>query len=144
LRSGQAVAEQVAEQARRQEATAVVAYNDVLAIGLMHGLRAIGLRVPEDLSVVGFDNTLLAEIVQPQLTTVAAPLHALGTTGVRNLVAMIRGAVPSREPRVLPVRLVVRGSTGQRRRNSTSPARGTTKTSGSASAAATSTEAGSR
>ncbi|HET8595727.1 MAG TPA: LacI family DNA-binding transcriptional regulator [Intrasporangium sp.] len=144
LRSGQAVAEQVAEQARRHEATAVVAYNDVLAIGLMHGLRAIGLRVPEDLSVVGFDNTLLAQIVQPQLTTVAAPLHALGTTGVRNLVAMIRGAVPSREPRVLPVRLVVRGSTGHRRRNSTSPARGTTKTSGSASAAVTSTEAGSR
>ncbi|MGN6754410.1 MAG: LacI family DNA-binding transcriptional regulator [Intrasporangium sp.] len=140
LRAGQAVAEQVA----RHEATAVIAYNDVLAIGLMHGLRALGVRVPEDLSVVGFDDTLLAEIVQPQLTTVAAPLHALGTAGVRNLVAMVRGAVPSREPRVLPIRLVVRGSTAQRRRNSTSPARGTTKTSGSASAAATSIDAGSR
>ena len=140
LRAGHAVAEQVASH----EASAVIAYNDVLAIGLMHGLRALGVRVPEDLSVVGFDNTLLAEIVSPQLTTVAAPLHALGTTGVRNLVGMIRGAVPNRDPRVLPVRLVVRGSTAQRRRNSTSPARGTTKTSGSASAAVTSIDAGSR
>lgn len=134
----------LADEVVRQDSTAVVAYNDVLAIGLIRGLRRLGVKVPDDLSIVGFDNTILAQIVDPPLTTVAAPLHALGTTGVRTLVAMSRGAAPSREPRVLPVRLVVRGSTGQRRRNNTSPARGTTKTSGSASAAATSIDAGSR
>jgi hypothetical protein len=75
---------------------------------------------------------------------VAAPLRAMGITGVKNLIAAIGGATPTREPIVLPVKLVVRGSTGQRRRKSTSPALGTTKVSGSASKAATSTVAGSR
>ena len=75
-------------------------------------------------------------------TAVAAPLHAMGATAVRNLVAMVGGAVPSREPIVMPVRLVVRRSTGQRSRKSTSPAFGTTNAPPSASAA-TSMESGS-
>jgi DNA-binding LacI/PurR family transcriptional regulator len=98
-----------------QGATAVVAFNDMVAIGVVKGLRSLGLDVPDDVSVVGFDNTLLAEITEPELTTVAAPLHAMGATGVRNLVTMVGGAVPSREPLLMPVRLVVRGSTGQRK-----------------------------
>jgi DNA-binding LacI/PurR family transcriptional regulator len=123
-------------------ATAVVAFNDVVAIGVVKGLRRLGLVVPDDVSVVGFDNTLLAEITEPELTTVAAPLHAMGATGVRNLVAMVGGAVPSREPLLMPVRLVVRGSTGQRNRKRTSPAFGTTNAPASASAD-TSMDAGS-
>ena len=123
-------------------ATAVIAYNDVVAIGVLKGLLRLRLAVPGDVSVVGFDNTLLAEITEPELTTVAAPLHAMGATGVRNLVAMAGGAVPSREPIVMPVRLVVRRSTGQRSRKRTSPAFGTTNAPPSASAA-TSMEAGS-
>jgi hypothetical protein len=75
---------------------------------------------------------------------VAAPLRAMGITGVKNLIAAIGGATPSREPIVLPVKLVVRGSTAQRRRKRTSPALGTTNVPGSASKAPTSTVAGSR
>ncbi len=131
-----------ASEIAAQGATAVIAYNDVVAIGVLKGLLRLRLRVPDDVSIVGFDNTLLAEITEPELTTVAAPLHAMGATGVRNLVAMAGGAVPSREPIVMPVRLVVRRSTGQRSRKRTSPAFGTTNAPPSASAA-TSMEAGS-
>ncbi len=113
--------------------TAVLAYNDILAIGVIKGLKRQGVRVPQDVSVVGFDNIVLAEVVEPELTTVAAPLRAQGVTGVSNLIAVIGGAVPSREPIVLPVRLVVRGSTAQRSRKRTSPALGTTRVPGSAS-----------
>jgi DNA-binding LacI/PurR family transcriptional regulator len=117
----------------RDQVTAVIAYNDVLAIGVIKGLVKRGVRVPQDASVVGFDNVLLAEIVDPALTTVAAPLRAQGVTGVKTLIAVIGGAVPGREPIVLPVKLVVRESTAQRNRKRTSPARGTTSVPGSAS-----------
>jgi LacI family transcriptional regulator, repressor for deo operon, udp, cdd, tsx, nupC, and nupG len=125
--------------------TAVVAFNDQLAIGLVRGLTARGVRVPRDVSVVGFDNIAAAELITPGLTTVAAPLHTEGATATRHLLGMVEG-VESRTgpPLVLPVRLVERGSTAQRRRNSTSPASGTTKVSPSARDASTSTDAGSR
>lgn len=123
--------------------TAVIAYNDVLAIGVIKGLHRLGVRVPQDVSVVGVDNILLAEVVEPELTTVASPLRNQGQTAVRNLVAMINGAVSAGEPLVMPVKLVVRGSTAQRSRNRTSPASGTTKVPPSASSTARSMESGS-
>ena len=92
--------------------TAVLAYNDQLAIGVMKGLRTLGLTVPGDVSVVGFDNIPFGEVVEPGLTTVAAPLRLMGATGVRNCIAVLRGAHPSAPPLVLPVRLVERRSTG--------------------------------
>lgn len=107
-------------------ATAVLAYNDQLAIGVIKGIHRLGLRVPEDISVIGFDNILFDEIVEPALTTVAAPLYQMGSTGVRNCIAVTHGAVPSAPPLVLPVKLVERRSTAHRRRYSTSPALGTT------------------
>jgi LacI family transcriptional regulator, repressor for deo operon, udp, cdd, tsx, nupC, and nupG len=128
-----------------QPTSAVVAYNDQLAIGIVRGLRGRGVRVPADVSVVGFDNIGAAELVTPGLTTVAAPLHAGGAAATRALLAMVQGAPGSTgAPLVLPVRLVVRGSTAQRSRKSTSPASRTTKVSPSAAHASTSTDAGSR
>jgi DNA-binding LacI/PurR family transcriptional regulator len=124
--------------------TAVLAYNDALAIGVMKGLRKLGVAVPDEVSVVGFDNILLDELVEPALTTLAAPLYRMGFTGVHNCIAMSHGARHSGPPLVLPVRLVVRQSTAQRRRKSTSPARGITSVSGSAANAPTSIVAGSR
>jgi DNA-binding LacI/PurR family transcriptional regulator len=126
------------------DATAVQAYNDQLAIGIVKGLRQLGVRVPEQVSVVGFDNIPIDELVEPALTTIASPLFRMGFTGVRNCIAVAQGAHPSGRPLVLPVRLVVRQSTAQRNRKSTSPARGTTSVPGSAAKAAGSTVAGSR
>ena len=97
------------------DATAVLAYNDQVAIGVMKGLRKLGVGVPDDVSVVGFDNIVFDELVEPALTTVAAPLYRMGFTGMQNCIAVALGARPSGPPLVLPVRLVKRQSTGQRR-----------------------------
>lgn len=94
-------------------ATAVIAYNDLLALGVMHALQLRGMRVPRDISIIGFDNSSAAELVRPGLTTVAAPLQSLGETAVRNLLALTRGAVSSADSAlVLPTKLIVRNSTG--------------------------------
>ena len=133
-----------AEVLAGQPPSAVVAYNDQLAIGVVRGLHARGLRVPRDVSVVGFDNIGAAELISPGLTTVAAPLRAGGAAATRLLLAMVEGAQPAPgAPVVLPVGLVVRGSTAQRRRKRTSPASGTTNVP-AADSAARSTAAGSR
>ncbi|WP_306204673.1 LacI family DNA-binding transcriptional regulator [Actinoplanes sp. RD1] len=104
-----------ARRVARADATAVLAYNDALAIGVMKGLRKLGVTVPAEVSVVGFDNILLDELVEPALTTVAAPLYRMGLTGVQNCIALAQGAHLSAAPLVLPVRLVVRQSTTHRR-----------------------------
>jgi DNA-binding LacI/PurR family transcriptional regulator len=102
--------------------TAVIAYNDALAVGVIKGLRRMKYDVPGDVSVVGIDNTLLAQVIEPELTTVASPLRAQGETAVRQLVAMISGAaVSTKEPLVMPVSLIERQSTGPRRAPSPPP-----------------------
>ncbi|GAA6524582.1 LacI family DNA-binding transcriptional regulator [Intrasporangium sp. DVR] len=93
--------------------TAVLCYNDQLAIGLIRGLGLLGARVPEDVSVIGFDNTLVADLVTPGITTVAAPLDSLGATGVSGLIGMLTGHRRPDPLVVLPSLLVVRGSTSQ-------------------------------
>lgn len=103
-----------AEELRTHLTSAVVAYNDQIAIGLIRGLGRARVRVPQDVSVVGFDNIFAADLVTPGLTTVAAPLRAEGATATKHLITMIE-APPCRseQPVVLPVRLVVRGSTAR-------------------------------
>jgi DNA-binding LacI/PurR family transcriptional regulator len=71
-----------------------------------------GLRVPEDVSVVGFDNIRDAALVQPPLTTIASPLVSLGSAAVNHLLATSRVATERDSAFVLPARLVLRGSTG--------------------------------
>jgi LacI family transcriptional regulator, galactose operon repressor len=126
------------------DATAVLAYNDALAIGVMKGLRKLGIAVPHEISIVGFDNIIFDDLVEPALTTVAAPLYRMGFTGVKNCIAVAQGARPSGTPLVLPVRLIVRQSTAQRRRNGTAPARQRMRVSRPAAEAATSMVRGSR
>lgn len=100
--------------------TAVIAYNDLLAIGLMRGLQSLGIRIPDDVSIVGFDNIFGADFCTPQLTTVAAPLRQLGAVAVQTLLDDLRGTprVPRTSPggplktALLPARLVTRASTG--------------------------------
>lgn len=106
-------ASRIADELLARGATAVVCYNDLMAFGLLQALRERGVRVPEQISVVGFDNAFGGELVTPQLTTVAAPLSRLGGLGITNLVGLINGATwRSRAPVVMPVILKVRGSTG--------------------------------
>jgi LacI family transcriptional regulator len=96
--------------------TAVVAYNDLMAIGFMQAATAAGRRVPADVSVIGFDNIRDGSLVEPPLTTIAAPLVSLGSTAVRYLTAPRRDATEKPQPLLLPAQLIVRASTGPHRR----------------------------
>lgn len=91
--------------------TAVFAANDSSAVGVLRSAAALGLRVPEDLSVVGFDDVPQAATTTPPLTTVAQPLVELGSHAVEMLLAMLRGEQTSDHVR-LPTTLRVRQSTG--------------------------------
>ena len=106
-----------AEELLRQPTTAVITHNDLMAMGLIRALAGRGLRVPADISVVGFDGIFVADLMMPALTTVAAPLRLMGDTAVRHLLAVIGGAPPSvGEPLTLRASLVVRDSTARRPR----------------------------
>lgn len=89
--------------------TAIVCDDDILAAGACKAVRRRGLRVPEDISVTGFDDLALATAVEPELTTVQLPAEQVGERGMTALLAVLDGR-PA-EPGSLPVRLVVRGST---------------------------------
>jgi LacI family transcriptional regulator len=92
--------------------TAVFAFNDNLAIGAIQAARARGLRVPEDLSVVGFDDSEHATIVSPALTTVRQPLAEMGRTAVSLLTRLLERQRFETLHIELGTRLVVRESTG--------------------------------
>jgi len=109
----------------------VIAYNDLMAIGVMHALLLGGVRIPEQVSVIGFDDILTSGLVLPTLTTVAAPTRQMGMTAIKSVVAVIHGAKPNYgEPKVIATELAVRESTGQRRPEGSTPALGTTSVPG--------------
>lgn len=115
------------EQLRLDPPTAVITYNDLLAIGVLRGLAHASVRVPAQLSVIGFDNIFGSDFCTPALTTVAAPLYALGTAAVEQLVTQIHGTPPNTgQPGMLPARLVLRESTDSPRRAATKARRRTT------------------
>lgn len=89
---------------------ALICYEDVLALALMDALRRLGIRVPNDVGIVGFDGIPFAEFSNPRLTTVATPLAELGRLAASSLIGAIQtGRLP--EAIVLPVELVIREST---------------------------------
>ncbi|SEL55803.1 transcriptional regulator, LacI family [Roseovarius azorensis] len=71
--------------------TAVICGNDVLAVGALQMARKLGLRVPQDISITGFDDIELATVVEPPLTTVHVPHREMGRAAARRLVAMLAG-----------------------------------------------------
>jgi LacI family transcriptional regulator len=106
---GRAAAEQLLDLS--EPPTAIFAFNDNIAIGAIQAARARGLRVPEDLSVVGFDDVEHATIVTPALTTVRQPLAEMGRTGVSLLMRLLEGQRFETLHVELATRLVVRDST---------------------------------
>lgn len=91
--------------------TAVFAANDLSAIGTMEVARDLGLSVPEDLSVVGFDNVPESALTTPSLTTVGQPMQRMGSEAVTLLISLMAGEEPATTHLRLPVELVRRGST---------------------------------
>lgn len=98
--------------------TALMAYDDVTALGALRALKKKGLRVPEDCSVVGFDDVSQAALSLPSLTTVRQPMEAMGTLSTGIVLDAITGVHQKREVpvvrRKVPAELVVRESTRQK------------------------------
>jgi LacI family transcriptional regulator len=97
-----------------QEFTAIVAGNDLIALGALETLAAAGLRCPDDVSVVGINNLPLVDKLTPPLTTVSLPLAEMGALAARMLLSQIEDS-PHKGPvaqSLLGVQLAVRGSTG--------------------------------
>ncbi len=92
-------------------ATAALAYNDLMGLGILARLSARGIRVPDDLSVMGIDDVNVAGLVSPGLTTVRSPLSKVGRSAVNRLIDLIAGVDQHRAAEDLPVHLVVRQST---------------------------------
>lgn len=92
--------------------TALIAINDMYALGAYAGIRDMGLRVPDTISVVGFDDIMLAEIVEPPLTTVRQPLQEMMRVAVERLIGRLeKTAAPGTVHLTLTPALIVRGST---------------------------------
>lgn len=98
--------------ARKQRFTALFAYNDLSAIGSIWAFREAGLRVPEDISVVGFDDVPLAVFSEPGLTTIRQPLQRMGQTAAETIIARIEDKTEFEPEIVIAPELIVRASTG--------------------------------
>jgi LacI family purine nucleotide synthesis repressor len=109
LDAGRAAALAMLKLKRRP--TALFGYNDVIAIGAMRGAYELGLRVPDDVSVIGFDDIEAAAFVKPALTSVRVPKFEFGSLAVQALLSMQRSMRPSGKTSVPPIGLVLREST---------------------------------
>jgi LacI family transcriptional regulator len=98
--------------ARRRPFTAIVAANDLLALGVMDELARAGLRCPRDYSITGFNDLAFMDKLTPPLTTVRVPFTEMGARAARDLLDWISHAQPTTTQSMLPVALVVRGTTG--------------------------------
>ncbi len=89
--------------------TAIFAYNDLTAIGIMMAARDMGIRIPQDLSLVGFDNIEATEFVTPPLTTVHQPREAMGRAAMNMALDLLKEKTIKN--RMLACKFIVRSST---------------------------------
>jgi LacI family transcriptional regulator len=90
--------------------TAIFVSNDVMAMGVMDAIRESGKRIPEDISVIGFDDIPQASMVRPALTTVRQPLKKMGAVAAQMLLGMLKNPEIDSKRIELPTELVIRGS----------------------------------
>ena len=93
-------------------ASAVIAHNDLVALGVIAGARALGVRVPDDLSVVGADDIPFATVAEPSLTSISVPLARAGELSLELLTRAVAGDQQTPRTLRLPTHLIVRSSTG--------------------------------
>lgn len=93
-----------------KDATAVVCYNDEIAYWLIKELTYKNMRIPEDISIVSFDNSYLSDLSPVQITSLSHKNHEMGTTAAENILKLMRGS--SVPPQILPWHLAVKHSSG--------------------------------
>ena len=113
IESGARAADRLLDQ--RTPPTAIFCFNDEMAIGLVETAHRRGVRVPDDLSVAGFDDIRFARFTRPPLTTVAQPMREIGRGCVRLLLQILRGEAPESMSITLPHKLTIRASTARPR-----------------------------
>ena len=91
------------------ETDAVMCSTDMLAIGCLQGLKEIGKEVPKDISVMGLDNVLYGQLIDPALTTVDNKMHECGRIAARTLLDILEGRTPLKKV-IIPAELVIRES----------------------------------
>ena len=90
--------------------TAIIASNDQMALAILTVARSVGLRVPEELSVISFDNTPLMNFTQPPMTAIDQPIAATASKAVELIIAAQKGEVPSAVLTTISADLIERGS----------------------------------
>ena len=113
--SGYACMKELLEQNSNAPPTAVLAMNDYMAIGAMEAIRESDLRVPQDISLIGFDNRDVSDFVFPKLTTVEINLKAIGFTSAQSLIQKLSGSGQYAEERsiIIPSELILRDTVAQ-------------------------------
>jgi DNA-binding LacI/PurR family transcriptional regulator len=110
---------QAADLALARGVTAILAFNDLMAVGVLNRLAARGVAVPEDISVVGYDDIEMSSMTTVPLTTVRMPMEAAGRAAVDLLLdGLDAGDEPEVTHRWLPTQLIVRSTTAPPRRDS--------------------------
>ena len=97
--------------------TTVFAHNDETATGFMHGLVTAGIRVPEDISVIGFDDMPYSAVFYPRLSSVRLPRREWGRLACKRLISILDDEPDAGEPVIIPPELVARDSTAAPRRS---------------------------
>ncbi|MBN8236961.1 catabolite control protein A [Halobacillus kuroshimensis] len=110
--SGHEALEQILEM--DEQPSAVFVSSDEMALGVIHGAQDRGIRVPEDMEVFGFDNTRLATMVRPTLSTVVQPMYDIGAVAMRLLTKFMNKEEVEEKNVVLPHRIIERNSTQQK------------------------------
>ena len=103
----------VSFQEAHVEFSAVLAANDIMALGAMQAVAQFGYRIPEDIEIIGFDNIEFSSISSPPLSTVEQPVSDMGRTAVERLIDLINGKQLKVSRHCLEPRLVLRGTTKQ-------------------------------
>lgn len=111
ISSGEKLAAEILSGPADQRPTALICANDLMAIGALSHCRSVGLRVPQDVSIVGFDDLPLASLLTPALTTVRQPAREMGVAAANLLLSIVAGERPA-PPAPSPVSLKIRESTG--------------------------------
>jgi LacI family transcriptional regulator, galactose operon repressor len=110
METGFSVASQLLSKKKRPKA--IFAANDLMAVGLILGLTNVGIRVPEDISVIGCDDIPIARLIKPSLTTIKVPMYEIGCRAMEILVALLEGRQGlTSQASLLGSELVVRDST---------------------------------
>lgn len=110
LKAGYQAAQRLLQQANRP--TALFCENDETAMGALQAVKQAGLRIPQDISVAGFDDIAFAAYCDPPLTTIAQPAEQFGQTAVALLLDVLEGKITQAPKVTVPYELIVRASTG--------------------------------